>query len=723
MRDSASDTFGSTAGAWVRAVAVALALSPLVLALPAAGQESSPNGSVSFAEELRQWQMGLEARETPPQQRAELARRLVAAGSPETDLMIAGWLIRTDRPEVVSAICAALAETEPIRETLTPAVVDGLRRAPAELRDDFCTVIEHFGRSALHELEAVVMDLSIPTSERIVAIEALGRLRLVEVVDQLVALLDAGEPAEIEEAARAALVRITGRDFETHEQWRRWWSEHRRLGREGLLEQALRRLTASVEALTDQMVEAESRARALEQELLVSLEREYVLSEPAERDVVLVRLLSAERVAVRSLGLNLVQRRMSNAEPVPAPVVEAVANCASHGNASIRASALQRLLLLDGVRASAVAAASLPNESDPAARSAMLAALEREPVDQAIEYLLSLYSSGDLHAAPALAAAARRSMWTAQRSEAMCERLQARSVAELSRAEAELLGWCEGDWARNALSLLLAEAAPSERAVAAARGLAQSGRFDDLLRESMTRADSFGIAVAALASRHTPEQTAADILARRPDDVAALLTGVEALYSGLSPEAALAVDQRLAVIPEIPIGSRAEWLHGVQRRAAAAEPGDDPVGQQALRDLCLHLAAIEHSAGRAVEMLRVIEAAPVVGEAADDAELSRLRMIAEIALGTFARWDSEELTPAVALAGLELLLRQGVGNGQGEKAVEALGHIDRRFSDSLDESQRSAIETLRVRIAEAFPQPAPEPAEDESAAVPETDQG
>jgi HEAT repeat protein len=98
------------------------------------------------------------------------------------------------------------------------------------------------------ELVSTLQDDEVPADWRRRAAWTLGQLRDAEAVPQLVEQLGAG--AGVAEAARQALVRLTGRDLGRFRfRWRGWWTRHREEDRAAWLVAALDQGDARLRAL------------------------------------------------------------------------------------------------------------------------------------------------------------------------------------------------------------------------------------------------------------------------------------------------------------------------------------------------------------------------------------------------------------------------------------------------------------------------------------------
>jgi len=531
--------------------------------------------------------------------RRRAAGKLLASGWKESLDLLSSLLKMENQPEVVTAIADAVSEVGDPPKAIFDALMGAYERSADAVRESLEIAITQYPPAvAIPEISSVIHDKEIAVADRVALIALLSRFVEVETVDALIPCLDKNEPAPIRESAGKALAMITGVDLGgSRLRWENWWERHRSAGREGLL-------AANIERLQEELKEVRKRNRQYRDErssLISSLvhwiEQAYALEPKDHRPGMLVALLGDDWQEIRLLGLRLIEQAMSNGEPMPAEVTDAVAGCVEDSSAEVRAGAIRQLIFLDGVRAGSLAAIRLENEGDLTVRLALEAALARYPSKDGESVLFKRFVDSPSRAglednermaiAGALSAAFRASF-----DPGMDERNRLAGIIlddikdlnndkilqiiiqRLGSEEVGLLAWSTTPEARQVRTIILTgentgEApVPSEelqsRQLAVARELAASGLDDEALYTKAGDSAIHAIAFGVLKSRKGLLKALAEVLGdfHEPDEKTRQ-ADITAIMAALPIKDWIAADDKLAASNYASLDQRAAWLRRV----------------------------------------------------------------------------------------------------------------------------------------------------------------
>ena len=241
-------------------------------------------------------------------ERAAAAGRLVRFDDEDAaGLALAAALGGDREPAVWLAVAQAVA-TEPVRPPrgLWRALLTTLYRVEERRVGDVARALGRYDVAKLRErLAGAAVSANLPAPERARAIAALGEHRTQGVTERLMSLTDAGEPAEVQAAAFAALSVLSGIERYDADRvaWQRWWDYVRLLDakdwRAHLLNNYVRRVAE--ERATD--VQVAEKLRDAERAL-------YLASPEQDQPRVLMTMLASPLAATRALGLDLAQTRL-----------------------------------------------------------------------------------------------------------------------------------------------------------------------------------------------------------------------------------------------------------------------------------------------------------------------------------------------------------------------------------------------------------------------------
>ncbi|MBX3252164.1 MAG: HEAT repeat domain-containing protein [Myxococcales bacterium] len=162
---------------------------------------------------------------------------------------------------VASDLLASL--TGPPRSALAEALGERLFDADSGVRDAACHGLLATGEGEVvahvaSRLRTYAADLGTPRQTRLVAVRALGALRCVEAVPDLIPLLDDREPT-VREMAQRALRLVCATDLGTSIwRWRRWWKKHAGERRSAWLLEGLDSKDAAVRAIAQRELARET---------------------------------------------------------------------------------------------------------------------------------------------------------------------------------------------------------------------------------------------------------------------------------------------------------------------------------------------------------------------------------------------------------------------------------------------------------------------------------
>lgn len=272
-----------------------------------------------------------------------------------------------DPATVADAIAAAAdwATVERILQDLSSPETQDLRRRP-----EVTLAIANRLSDAPYASLASTLDFCRSSGQR-------------DVVRAVIAILSDPDAAAVHDHVMRTLGEQTGRDDLGTDQgaWLAWWAEHEWIPEAEWLRRVASWQAERARRMAERTVAAEKSRADLFREV-------YSLTPADQRPVILIRLLEDDAADVRRLGLELANRAVVNATPLPPEVTDTAATLLRDETPDIRASAA-RLLASAGLNgASADVSAALSRERDPRAAKSMIEALA-----------FSAPSRGDLEAA------------------------------------------------------------------------------------------------------------------------------------------------------------------------------------------------------------------------------------------------------------------------------------------------------------------------------------
>lgn len=631
------------------------------------------------------------------------ARRLLDSGWDESAEVLSEVLGDFRHPELVSIVCGAIRDMDAPPDQLFDELVDRLVAAPPELLGDLADAIGSYPPNVLPRLIDRANRKDSPASEKISLIAALSRFTEVEVVDQLINLLEPDVDQTVRAAALAALVSVTGADYgDSMTRWQSWWRNNRIQGRDGLIRRKLRRLERERSEATLRIQTLQRDVAALTNDLIAAVTRNYTLTEPEQRNALLLTLLQNPRVAVRRLGLDLVEQRVLNAEPLPPEVSGVLEKMVADPAAALRPLAVKRLALVDAGKAAALVGPMLATADGPEMEAAILTVLGQTASSEAVPALVEQFLRPERPkgTAAALLTATLGGLVPAGDLNRMAGRLSEQGAMSLSAAEAELLAWCPIPVAGDTLTALLhsPDVAP-DRKMAAARGLVASGLHPEVLVANAADAVVYPFALRA-AGKGGGLVALRLILSWPVLDATRFGEEIAQVLSALPPSEWLEADNLLAAHESVDLQRRVNSLSRIltlpQQSAGNGEASLTPALRRAA---CLRLAELHWRRADPEAMLTALQAAPP-GESEADGE-TRWRTVALVALERFDAANAERGSDWVEA--LDLVLRQKTTDI--ERATRIAEAIQSGRATGLSEADQARLDTLVTKLASLKPDP------------------
>lgn len=648
--------------------------------------------------DLAIWQAVLSDAPGDPAVQRSAARRLLESGWPESAALLGELLGHFQRPELVSLICAAIRDLDNPPEALFEALVERLAAAPPELQPDLADAIGTYPPTMLPRLIARLDAPAAQAAERVALIGALSRFTEVEVVDYLIHCLEPQDDPAVRAAAVEALVRVTGADYgDSMTRWQSWWRNNRIQGRDGLVRRKLLRLERE---RNEAMLRAQSLQRdvaALTAELLAAINRNYTLTDAEQRNALLLTLLQHPRMPVRRLGLDLVEQRVLNAEPLSPEVPALLARMVADAAGPLRPLALRRLALVDAAGASALVGPMLGATTDAELEAVMLAVLAQSANAKAAPALVDRFARSERPkgTAAALLAAAQAGHLDPAQWEEVWQQLRSQDPAALTPVEAEVLAWCPQPEAADLLRAILQPSdGGAERRAAAARGLAASGLHRDVLQAHAGDPLIYAHALRS-AARGGGLEALRLILSWPVLDAARLGEEIGHVLAALPPSDWLEADNLLAAHQAVDVQRRLASLSRVLTlpQSNNGSNGAAALSGEARRRICLRLAELHWQRAEPEAMLTALQAAPP-GESDAEREAT-LRTVALVALERFDAADTRR--GADWVEALDLVLRQRTTDV--ERARRIAEAIQQGRAGTLSEPDRLRFDSLVTRLA------------------------
>lgn len=284
-----------------------------------------------------------------------------------------------------------------------------LDRADESFLADLAVALGRFDdHRVLKRLTDQAVDNAAPVARRRGCILALGYHRSQATARLLLTLIQPNNPPPVRTAAFTSLMLMTGIDEFGSDlgRWQRWWEQHRRVSEEQWLEELLTYHARKNEQAMAQSQKLQARVVELQRQL-------YRATAQDARPALLAAMLADALEPCRSLAIDLVIQRLTDAQPVNPPLREALLARLDDASPAIRQGTARILReLADAGGADAVAQRLADGrEADPDVLRAYLLVLARVPrasaLDAAIQWLGDAVLGGEAAAAVGKAVEAR----------------------------------------------------------------------------------------------------------------------------------------------------------------------------------------------------------------------------------------------------------------------------------------------------------------------------
>lgn len=668
--------------------------------------------------------------QTPPlteDQQRELDLLLSVAGDAKIDLDrrrdAALALLKRDWPQaregmfdllagqdraVALGVATALADLDQPDPRFIDGLLNWLDTDDAALRTAVAAALRRYeNHGVTRRLTRIADDPDQPKPARLGAIEALAEHRQAEAVEALIDLT-ASDDGELRTAALASLRELTGMAElgDDARAWRKWWAVHRALPRD-------RWLARMVEGLSDRTRQLTADRAALTRRLAETYQKLYAATAEDQRPAVLQQMLSDPLAELRLAGLNLIERRVLNAQAVDDATRKKLRELAGDPSAVVRRHAVTLLRDLDDEAAVDLAIARVEAETDPSVASAYLSLMARRPKAEAAPVALRLLDQARISAAAA-------AVLTGADDAGVLDEAMRQQVA---RTAGQLI---EAGKAEPAVVVLLGRAASSEDHRALIRRLLREGE------PAMRRAAAEGYVRGRF--------DLGELLAYLKDPVLA----DRAIEAAARHGKTLAVVNQLLAHPPAKAEAQPAWRAAVLAaagrldgpdlgRAVLALKADEPA-HGPLRVGLLELAMkLEPGAkGRAAMLLDLLEARLDSGQLEAAATVARALADAQLDDAQSHRLAERRLSLLIAQGDYDAALEQArrliadhgddadqvagplldaaeteLAQKKTEQAAALLAGLRQLTGENLGESQRSRLDGLQQQLARLQQTPAP----------------
>ena len=361
----------------------------ITLAVAQTPSESQPATQAAFDQQRLENLLGVLEGQNSPQARRTGARELLIQGWTEVTPRLVAILRGTNRP---ARIAVALALSD-VPERLTNEYLDPLfemLQDPEEESRKAATQALAAGANEviLGRLKVIAAARELPAVNRRAAIDALGMMTQREALTILFEILNDPNP-EISDAALQTIEQMTAQDFLGDAQAAtEWW------------EKVKPKSTAQwqriqIERLIRQNRAREQRCRDLEQRLASTLRDAYFRTAEGQRPPLLSSFLTDTSVAVRKLGLTLVQAMLAEGKTLSNDTVMQTRELLNASEPDVRAAAVQTVATLRDSADAELFLNFLKKEHNRVVRRALINGLGYVGTTNSIAVLLDALKSTD----------------------------------------------------------------------------------------------------------------------------------------------------------------------------------------------------------------------------------------------------------------------------------------------------------------------------------------
>lgn len=340
--------------------------------------------------------------------RVDAAKELILMNLPPATESLATALT-SGRPSVILAVLEAMDEQPQPVEGLLDAAIEALKTAPSEVLNRLASVLTDYGDSAQRRVAAIALDQELPATQRLGAIQALGRFRSRESAERLIEVLQApaADDTQLQTAACAALTSLTGLNYgENIDRWLRWWMQARHQTPEQWLKEMVATLEGRIVTLNQQNASLQSQLDAARARLIQAYEDMFPSLEQAARLAILPALLDDQEPSVRAFAVERIQRLLRDTSTIPTGLQDKLAQRLSDEVPAIRRQAAELLDSLGYEPIAELVAQAIVEERDPVVTSTYVKILAARTSPNALDPLTALLAD------PAHRNEAADALWT-----------------------------------------------------------------------------------------------------------------------------------------------------------------------------------------------------------------------------------------------------------------------------------------------------------------------
>lgn len=627
-------------------------------------------------------------------------------------------LATTDRP-TREAVQGAIADADRPDESFIAPLLDQLAGDDADTRALAPAALARFDRADVTaKLLKIASDTKADAAVRTGAIAALGGHRTTGVLAAL-AELTADDDEAVREATYTALAELTGRadiaptarDWQAYaarvaaaaeHDWRAAWT--RNLARNGA------RLRQEMAERTRRLSEAYN--------LL------YNTSDEARRPALLATMLGDDTVELRLLAVDLIERRVLDAQPIDDALRAAMRGALSDPGSKVRERVALLLRDLKDAAGARRAVLLLADERDPAVKAAYLSLMARLPGKEAVGPALEAMGDALLRSAAAgvlVAAAEAELLDDSQTTAALTATREQLSGAKAPDPQLiRLLGRLGKNDDAKTLRAFLDHDLPAVR-VAAAEQIALDRWPIDPLLSYLDDTTLREVAIAAAARRGETAKELNALLSSEPDDAATLETwraAVKAIAGRLTAKDLAAVDDGLTKRDPPSAMHEAVLIAAAAPHANGGAEADPEAAEARRREAGLRLGGYYT---RANEPAKAEAALKRVADRKDLSESHRGRLaIAQVRLllaqgqiddasaATKAALASDAPPDIAPLADAWLTAAERAATDERPAAAGKLAKaVDDALGAKMSPESRRRLDALNERLAPAPPAPTP----------------
>jgi HEAT repeat protein len=327
---------------------------------------------------------------TSPQERDEIARRLAARQTPESQQALLAAVVQTANPRAQLAVARALATdpNPPADAFIVP--LGALIGQNVEQTDAAVAALVRYRNNdnvAARLLgTAVNPPPTVSRAARIAVIRGLAAWTDKRTAEALVGLaLNEAEQPSVRASARYALAELTGQrdDGSDPQRWRKWWAEHEQQPEAQFRADILAARAAERDRLLP-------RFRRFSEEVSGLLTDQYNRASDARREEILLSYLRSGVPEVRVLGARLIRDDFVNDRRIPALAKERLRQMVGDSSSEVRLAVARALHDINDTAALDALLAQLRQERVPEVQAALAEALGKTQSVRAVPPLLEL---------------------------------------------------------------------------------------------------------------------------------------------------------------------------------------------------------------------------------------------------------------------------------------------------------------------------------------------